>query len=274
MANIISSLLKCLTSHFLIKNYWRKFAWEKEALNELFTFGRWVLLATAFSFLAEQSDRLLLGKLFTTKLLGIYTVAITFAEIQRQVVVRMNSSVLFPTLSRALAKESRPVVKNKTIKSRKLLLLVLIILTTCLFNFGDMIIYTLYDPRYYDAAWMLPILAVGVWPLVLHSTVNPVLLAIGKPYYNAAGNLGKFLYMLILIPFVSNAFGIVGAIIVIAFNDIPSYLITQCGLFREKFTVIRQDLWTTLLLLISLLLVMMIRYQLGFGFSLSRLLEV
>ena len=274
LGNLISQFISTLASHFLIKNYSNRLAWEKEALNELITFGRWILLSTAFFFLAEQSDRILLGKIFTVKILGIYTIAITFAEIQKMIIGRLNGSVLLPAYSKALAKDPKHTVRQKVLIKRRFLLLAFITLITFLFNFGDILIYKLYDERYYDAAWMLPILAVGVWPLVLHSSVSMILITTGKAFYNAAGNLGKLLYMILLIPFISSTFGLVGAIVVIAFNDIPSYSIIQYGLFKEKFSVIHQDLWATLILFVSLTLVMYIRFQLGFGFSLSRILEL
>ena len=66
--------------------------------------------------------------------------------------------------------------------------------------FGDIVIRILYDQRYDAAAWMLPILAIGMWPLVLVATVDGCLLSLGKPKYIAYGNFAKFLYMLVAIP--------------------------------------------------------------------------
>lgn len=269
IANLLGDLFRCILSHFLIKNYRRKFAWEKEALREFMTFGRWILLSSILTFAAGQTDRLLLGKIFTTEILGIYTIAVTFAELQKAVTLKVNQSVLFPLFSKALIKNSRSALKSKVTAKRSLLLLALIGLVNLLFNFGDVLIYVLYDERYYDAAWMLPILAVGLWPMLLYITVDPILLAVGKPIYGTIANLGKVVYMLIFIPLANQTFGLIGVIAAIALNDIPTYAVNNWGLWREKFSTFGQDLKYSALLVLAILITALIRYQLGFGFSLS-----
>jgi O-antigen/teichoic acid export membrane protein len=49
------------------------------------------MLATAMTFLATQTDKLMLGKLFPLDFLGVYTVAYTFADLPRQVMNQVNS---------------------------------------------------------------------------------------------------------------------------------------------------------------------------------------
>ncbi len=39
------------------------FHWDKESVHQIVHFGRWILLATAFTFFATQADRLVLGRL-------------------------------------------------------------------------------------------------------------------------------------------------------------------------------------------------------------------
>ena len=62
---------------------------------------------------------------------------------------------------------------------------------------GDWVVIFLFDDRYRGAASMLPLLALGTWPLVLSATLDSCLLAIGKAHYKAAGNSTLFLYMLL-----------------------------------------------------------------------------
>jgi O-antigen/teichoic acid export membrane protein len=61
-----------------------------------------------------------------------------------------------------------------------------------LVSVGDLVIAVLYDKRYTDATWMMPIISCGVWFSVLFYTISPALIAIGKPLYNAQSNLAGF----------------------------------------------------------------------------------
>ncbi len=268
---IVSSLVKMVWSHQLVPEEHNRFAWDKEASKELFSFGRWIFIATAMSFLAVQADKLILGKLFTLEMLGIYTVAFTFAELPRQVMQRISQKVIFPVIAKR-ADLPREELRRQILQKRWFILVGIAGLVTLLVSFGDLLILKLYDERYTDGAWMLPIIALGLWPLLLPLTNEKALLAIGKPLYAAWGNFLKFLYMIIVLPLGFNFFGNLGALIVIAFNDLPLYGAVNVGLWREGLTGIGQDMKATLLLIGLITLVMGSRYLLGFGISIEGIL--
>lgn len=263
--NIISTLLRTIWSHQLDPKIKHGFAWDKDALREIISFGRWIFISTMMTFLASQSDRLLLGKLLSLTTLGVYTVAFYFADIPKQIISKINSNVLFPLICQENEVFSSSVRAN-LLRRRWLILVGSAILVTFLFSTGDIIIQVLYDSRYKQAGWMLSIMSIGIWPVILNMTINQVLMAIGKPQYVAIGNFLKVVYMLVLVPLGYNLMGLFGVIIVITLNDIPGYLVVNYGLWKEKFSGIAQDFYATLLFLIFLWLSLLIRSSLGLGF--------
>jgi len=130
---------------------------------------------------------------------------------------------------------------------------------------GDAVIRVLYDKRYAAGAWMLPILALGIWPSALASTIDSSLTAIGKPRYAAGGNLYKILFTAIGIPLAFRIMGEAGAVLVVAMNDLPYYGQIAYGLRREGLSTWAQDLKATVLLLAIMALALMARSGLGFG---------
>ena len=262
--NLISLLLMALWSHRLNSGKPNSFAWNKDVVREIASFGKWIFVSTAMTFLASQADRILLGKFFSLEVLGIYVVAFTFADIPRQVSLKIGTKVIYPAISQ-LIDLSRTELKAKIAKKRWQMLMMLAAIVAILFCFGDIVILQLYDERYKPAAWMLPILALGLWPLLLCTTIDRFLMAIGKPGYLAFGNFLKFGYMIIAIPLAFSNMGILGAIIAIAFNDLPYYLAVHYGLWREKLVLISQDFQATIILVISILLILTIRYMANFG---------
>ncbi|MEO1669811.1 MAG: oligosaccharide flippase family protein [Cyanobacteria bacterium J06631_2] len=264
--NLVSVGFKTLVSHCLLSERLNRFAWNRTVVDEITSFGRWILLSTAMMFLASQIDRILLGKIFSLQTLGIYLVAFTFADVPRQVSIKIGNQVIFPTFSQLL-NLPRERLRAKIISKREQVVLALALFLSLLCCFGDQIILNLYDARYLDAAWMLPVLGLGLWPLLLCQTVNPILLSVGQPKYIAWGNLSKFLYMLVAFPLASSIWGTLGAVMAIALNDLPLYILVNYGLYREKLAVVVQDLRLTLYFCLFIALFSGLRIIFGLNFA-------
>ena len=262
--NLASSSVRLLWTHRLNADMSNHFFWDKKAIKELISFGRWIFLSTAMTFLALQADRLILGKLLTFEMLGIYTIALTFADVPRQIVGKLSSMVIFPIVSK-YTHLPRHELRSKVLRKRWPLIVGLALLVVLLATFGDQLILALYDQRYHQAAWMLPILALGLWPLLLSATLDRVLYAIGRPQATALGNVLKFLYMIVALPLGFMKMGVSGAVIVIALKDLPRYLAVNYGLWREQLSGLKQDVNATLLLIAILTIFIGGRYGLGFG---------
>ena len=95
----IGAIYKMFGSHFLIPGYRNRFAWDKDAVKEILSFGKWMFMSSALMFASEQSDRLILGKLLSFQMLGVYTIAYTLANLPRQVIKQLSYKVIFPTIS-------------------------------------------------------------------------------------------------------------------------------------------------------------------------------
>ncbi|MDC7223956.1 MAG: oligosaccharide flippase family protein [Spirochaetales bacterium] len=256
----LHSILMLLWSH-KINDFKHKFVFEKEAFQEIMNFGKWIFLSTAMFFLASQLDKVLLGKYLGMTFFGIYNIAIVFAELPKNIIERLNGSVIFPSISN-LKKEE---IIDKIRRPRKILLLLTVAGLAVFASFSDYLIILLYDDRYSQAAWMLPILTLGIWPRILVVSLEGCLLTVGKPKYLAGGNFFKVIYMLICIPLAYHLWGILGTVVVVVLNDIPLYTIMLIGLIREKMSLLRQDILLSGLLVILILFFMVIRHLLGLG---------
>jgi O-antigen/teichoic acid export membrane protein len=126
-------------------------------------------------------------------------------------------------------------------------------------NWGGLLILKLYDHRYHEAAWMIPILALGLWQTLLYQTTAPVLFSLGKAQYNAIGNAAYCICIFASIPIAFHFFGMFGAVIAIAAGDFPLYVVTQFGATREGVRPLRQDLQMTGIFLVVLLACFLLR---------------
>ncbi|MBE9095577.1 oligosaccharide flippase family protein [Tychonema sp. LEGE 07203] len=252
-------------SHFLIRGQSNRFAWDKEAAKEIFSYGKWIFLSTMLFFLCSQADRLVLGKIFTLTTLGIYGIAFTLGDMPRQVIIALGGRVIFPSIS-MLADLPREELRAKIIKNRNLILIPLALGLAIFVSFGDQLILTLYRKEYIAASWMMPILALGIWHTTLHNLMGSCLLAVGKSQYSAMGNLVTFLSITIGIPIGYHFMGNLGAVIAVAVGDIPTYLVTTYGLWKEGLTCFWEDIKLTILFLGVLASILCVRiYVLGWG---------
>ncbi|HEY9811875.1 MAG TPA: oligosaccharide flippase family protein [Halomicronema sp.] len=265
VGSMVSVFIQMIWSHRLNSGHPNRFAWEPEAMKELISFGKWIFLSTAMTFLAAQTDRLVLGKLLSIELLGIYGIAFTLADMPRQVILAISDKVIFPAFSK-FAGLPRSEFRAKIEKNRSLLLVGMAVILAVVVAFGDLAVSFLYDNRYEDAAWMLPVLALGIWPIVLTQTIDAALFAVGNPRFVALGCFFSFLALAIGIPGGYALWGSLGAVGAVSLSNIPPYMCITYGLWREKLACLWQDLWSTLLFIALLGGVLALRHALGLAF--------
>ena len=267
---LVGSLLKMLWSHRLNPEKPNRFAWNREIVREITSFGKWIFISTAVTFLGTQTDRIIFGKLLSFNMLGIYTVALTFASLPQEVIGRVSSQVMFPLVSR-LSHLPRERLRAQILNKRRIILTGIGFVVIVFACFGDLLILNLYDERYIQATWMLPILALGIWPNLLFETSRQSLVAIGKPQYQAYGQFAKCIHMCISLPLGFYSFGVLGFIMMVALNDIGLYGVVSYGLWKEKLSCFQQDIKATAIILIVLASVLTGRFVLGLGFPISEM---
>lgn len=264
---LASELVRSAASYMFMPELRPRFALEKESVRAILHFGKWILLGTALAFLAQQSDRLILGKLVSFVLLGVYGIAFSLSDLPRQIISLFCSRVGFPFIAR-FSGRSRVEFRATLVKYRTPVLAVgglMLILVICA---GDQFILRVYDKRYQDAAWMICILAAGLWHTLLYGTTNSAVLALSQTRYNAAGNLAYCITLFILIPFGYRNFGMPGAVTAVAVSDLPVYFIVLYGSYREKIATLMQDILMTLAFVSALAAALALRRAMGFPWPL------
>ncbi len=261
---LVSGIIKMFWSHFLEQENRNRFCLEMSSVRELISFGKWIFVSTAMMFLATQADRILLGKMFPLALFGVYNIAVMFAELPKMVLGQLSGKVIFPLMTH-FAELTRPEFRKKILNKRNHLLVPLVLLVAVFSSFGDVMISMLYDARYHQAGWILPILALGMWPYILCVSIDGCFYAIGTPKIPAVGNLCKFIYMIISVPLLFNWLGTFGAVLAVAMNDLPIYIVNSIGLQREGLTCFRQDIFYTLTLVALIVLFIGVRLVFDMG---------
>ena len=250
--SLISNVYRLAVSHTpLVPGIRNRFLWDRESLKDILHFGKWIFLGTAFYFFASQSDRLILGRLVSLTLLGVYGIAFQISDVPRSVIGALSEKVGYPFISKII---HLPLAEFRAqfLRYRVYVLLTGGLLLSAMVVWGDLLIHKLYRPSYGDAAWMVPVLAAGLWHTLLYQTTRPVLFSLGKSKYNAVGNGVYCATMLLSIPLAFHYFGMLGAVIAVAAGDFPLYLVFLFGAEREGVRPLKQDLQLTAAFLMML----------------------
>ncbi len=188
---VVTAAVRMVFSHYVAPQHHHRFAWEPQAWHELAGFGRWICVSTVISFLAMQTDRILLSKLVPLETLGVYTVAVTVALLPNVLLSTLMFSVLYPLLCRA-QRDADQSLERRLLALRGSMLAFGMLMVLCVGAGADIFYHSLYDSRYYDAIWLTQWLCVVVWMLVLNTTLESTLLALGDSRSASACCFAKF----------------------------------------------------------------------------------
>lgn len=262
VGTLVAGILGLLGSFVVLPNPHHKLHWDKAIVRELSSFGRWIFLSSLLFFLAQQIDRLIIGKILSFEILGIYVIAYTLASLPRQVVQALSNQVIFPAISRKLTL-SRQELQAKITNQRSSLLMLSATGISFLAIFGDLLVNVLYDERYIDAGWMLAILCIGSWFSLFFTIGKGILMGLGKPMYDAAGSALQLATLCIGIPIGYTLFGMAGIVIAVALGDILSFFVIAVPLNIGGFSFWKQDLQLNFLFAGCLFIFVSIRLALG-----------
>ncbi len=269
VARLASEVVRTLLSYRIVKGGVRpRFVLEREAAHSLFSFGRWILIGTALTFLASQSDRLILPKLLPKstafQVLGVYGIAFSLSDLPRQIIAQFSTRVGFPFIAK-FAHKTRSEFRKALLKYRMMILAVGAVLLTFTICVGDVFILHVYKKPYHAAAWMIAIFGLGLWHTLLYSTVSPAIMSLQKAHYNALANLLYFVTLIVLLPLGYSYFGIVGAVAAVAVSDVPMYFVNVYASYRQGLGMLRQDGLMTLVFIGTLAIGFAIRRAFGLG---------
>jgi O-antigen/teichoic acid export membrane protein len=140
-----------------------------------------VFVATLMTFLLNQSDRLILGRLMSARELGVYSIALGLTQVIPEVLQALAGNILFPVYAR-LGDLDPEAQRREVERYRFVILAVALPCVWALALLSPELITLLYDPRYHEAGWMLQLLSASLVPVLVSLTAERALLARGNSF--------------------------------------------------------------------------------------------
>ena len=190
VGQLFAALVNVVGSHVALSGHGNRLAWNRDALQELLSFGKWIFVSSFVGVFAMYADRIVLGGLVSADVLGQFAIAATLVAAVQSLFSKLYSAVFMPVLSETV-RDNRARLKEVFYRVRIPTDLTLLFAAGFLMATGQLIVDVLYDHRYADAGWMLQILAVSlVW--ARYDATQQLYLALGQPKFVAFLNLARF----------------------------------------------------------------------------------
>lgn len=178
IGGLLSTALKVTLQHLLMPGIRNRLYWDRSAFSELFSFGKFIFLSTAVTFVMAQGDKAILGGFISLAELGIYNIGYFLGSIPYLLAGAVAGKVIFP-LYRMKPIQGNPANRAKVFRARRMVVAMGVSLL-CVMGFASVpLVELLYDPRYALAGPVIALLSLASLPRVIISNYGAVLLAAG-----------------------------------------------------------------------------------------------
>ncbi len=250
VGGLASSFIDMTFSHKYLPGVKNKLHWDKTALKELFSFGKWIFLSSVIGFIANQGDRLILGGLLTVEMLGVYSIAFMLSNIPVTIVSQLSHKVLFPNFSR-INRENPKQLKASLNRSKLWLSMLVMPVTGVLMSWSPFVVDYLYDERYVAAGWMMTLLLLRVATGCVLIPNALIMMAKGLPQYSTISASLKAIFLFVALPQVFNQFGVEEMILTVGLSGFISIPVMWFALIRHKLFSLKIEIYSIVLLIIG-----------------------
>jgi O-antigen/teichoic acid export membrane protein len=162
---VLTSALRLALYHLLLPGRAGRLGWEAPAAQELFGFGIWIFLSSAFGFLLAQGDKLVFGRYLGMAELGLYNIAWFLASFPTLLAGALTGALLLPAYR--IARSEGAAARARLFGLRRVLTAAILGALLVLVLIGPWIVSVLYDARYLGAGQILVWVALmQMWPLI------------------------------------------------------------------------------------------------------------
>ena len=220
-----AAALRTFLSHAWLPGAANRWRWESAAAREILALGRWIFAASVLGFLVNSADRLILGALVDSAVLGVYAIAFLLYSAVEQVLVRIVGEVSYPALSE-VARERPADLRASYYGFHLAVGLPACIAAGVLMMSGERLVAVLYDARYAQAGWMLQALALALVTIPFR-VATQCFVVLGEPQFMSRICLIRLAALCVLTPAGFHFFGLAGAlwaIVLSYFSTLPTTL--------------------------------------------------
>jgi lipopolysaccharide exporter len=216
------NFFRCLLSYILCPGL-PTLGWDRHVVRDLYKYSRAVVGLSFLNLIFSRTDIFVLGKLYSTTALGLYTMAVLLVQTPSSFVTNMMGQILFPTF--AHVQDDKERINRILVEATSWLILFGLPGVVAIYLCGHSLLTVIYGARYVAAFGPLAVAATVVFLSVLNAAITCVFSGIGHPALHRRAVAASAAAMLIGIYPACKLFGVVGGQIAALLAIILSYLL-------------------------------------------------
>lgn len=222
IGNLISGIASVFLLHWLLPGIRNRLRWDPSAARDLVNFGKYIFLSTMSGFLINQGDRAILGGFITLAELGVYNIGFFLGTVPVIMARALNAKVI-QSLYRMKPPAESAANRRHILKSRRMVVGAMLILTVPLAYGGIFLTDLMYDPRYALSGPMVVMFSLAIVPQIVFNGYGSALLASGDSKRHFILLVTTALLQTLLMFLGVQWFGIIGAILAPALANLATY---------------------------------------------------
>ncbi len=213
---------RCLLSYILYPGL-PSLRWERHAIRELYGFSKQAFGLSFLNLIFSRTDIFVLGKLYSTTELGLYTMGVALVLTPSAFLTGMFAQTLFPALSHV--QEDKERLNRILVEVTSWLILLGLPSVVVIYLCGHSLLSVVYGARYVAAAGPLAVAATVVFLNILNAAITCVFTAVGRPALHRRAVAASAVVMVIAVYPACKLLGIVGGQVAALLAIIVSYLL-------------------------------------------------
>jgi O-antigen/teichoic acid export membrane protein len=198
---------RCLLSYILCPGL-PSLSWDRQVFRELYKFSKSIAGLSLLTLVFARTDIFVLGKLYSTEMLGLYTMAVMLVQTPSGFLTNIMGQTLFPSFAQVQADKER--INRILVEATSWLILLGLPALAAIWFCGHSLLTVIYGVRYGAAAAPLSIAAVVVLLTVLNAVITCLFIGIGRPEVHRRAVAASAVTMLIAIYPACKLFGVAG----------------------------------------------------------------
>jgi O-antigen/teichoic acid export membrane protein len=201
------NFFRCLMSYILCPGL-PSFGWDRHVVRELLKYSKAAFGLSFLNLIFIRTDIFVLGKLYSTTDLGLYTMAVALVQTPSVFLTSMLGQTLFPAF--AHVQENKERVNRILIEATSWMILLGLPTLAVIFLCGRSLLSVTYGARYVAGAGPLAVAAVVVFFNALNAAITCVFMGIGRPELHRRAVAASAIVMMIMIYPACKLLGVVG----------------------------------------------------------------
>ncbi len=220
---------------YMIHPYRPQIEFKKEEFQELFGFGRWVLVSSILGLLITRGDDIFVGKMLGVAALGFYQMAYMLSNLPATEIAHVFDQVAFPAYSKL--QDDLPKLREAYLKALQVTAFISIPLAGGIFILAPEFTRVFLGEKWIPMIPAMQVLAFAGLVRSITATTGSVFVAVGKPKIETRWQIVRFSVLIALIYPFTTEWGILGTSIVVLLSIFVSNIgfsfmvirVTKCG---------------------------------------------